>query len=408
VAQGARRLILLGRAALPPRLQWQAVESSSRLGQQIAAIQEIEAMGASVHLAAVDVADEAQLAAFLATYRQEGWPPIRGVVHMAGVVEPELLRQLEVDSLKAVLRPKVVGSWLLHCLLQDAPLDFFVLFSSAAALLNSPLLGSYAAANAFLDALAHYRRAEGRPALSINWGYWSEAGMAARYQQEMGRELTPKGMAAFTPAQGLAALGQLLRQNATQVGVMPVDWQAWSRFHPAAGHSPLLSDLVARDAWPATNGEYTATANGHFPAVSLPQAEPGEDGVTRLAAYLRRFIAQVLYIEEARLPADGNLMELGMDSLMAMELIRGVERDLHLRLYPREILERPSIGALAQYLATEMDRARPEAKDSAATSAAAAAEVAALSFASGRARSISVARYWASAPMDGRSNISRG
>ena len=163
VGQGARRLILLGRTTLPPRPDWRAAEPGSRLARQITAIRELELLGACVHLASVDVADETALSGFLAAFRAEGWPPIRGVVHAAGVLQDGLLVQLDAAALTAVLRPKVMGGWLLHRLLRDDPLDFFVLFSSAGAILGQPGQGNYAAANAFLDALAHHRRAQ-RPA----------------------------------------------------------------------------------------------------------------------------------------------------------------------------------------------------------------------------------------------------
>ena len=128
VEQGARRLILLGRTKLPPRASWSSLEAGSRLAHQIAAIRELESLGACVHLASVDVADEGQLSAFLHEFRAEGWPPIRGVVHAAGVLQDGLLVQLDAAALDAVLRPKVTGGWLLHHLLKDAPLGFLRTF----------------------------------------------------------------------------------------------------------------------------------------------------------------------------------------------------------------------------------------------------------------------------------------
>src|SRR5262249_52875254 len=141
--------------------------------------------------------DEAQLGSFLERFQNEGWPPIRGVIHAAGVVQLHTIVEMNIDSLKAVLRPKVLGSWLLHRLLRDTPLDFFVLFSSFSSLLCSPRLGHYAGANAFLDALAHHRHAQAAPALSVNWGAWAEVGVAARYFQAGHQPLS--GATAFTP-----------------------------------------------------------------------------------------------------------------------------------------------------------------------------------------------------------------
>ena len=168
VEQGARRLILLGRTQLPPRPDWRSVEAGSRQARQITAIRELESLGASVHLASVDVADEGALSGFLDEFRAQGWPPIRGAVHAAGVLQDGLLVQLDAAALHRVLRPKVMGGWLLHRLLRDDPLDFFILFSSAGAVLGQVGQGNYAAANAFLDVLAHHRQAQGQPALSID------------------------------------------------------------------------------------------------------------------------------------------------------------------------------------------------------------------------------------------------
>ena len=179
VEQGRSAVDPFGTHAAPSTLELELGRNRKPLApSQIAAIRELEGLGASVHLAAVDVADEGQLSAFLDEFRAEGWPPIRGVVHAAGVLQDGLLSQLDTAALNAVLRPKMVGGWLLHRLLADAPLDFFVLFSSAGSLLGQPGQGNYAAANAFLDALAHHRRAQGQPALSINWGAWAELGFA--------------------------------------------------------------------------------------------------------------------------------------------------------------------------------------------------------------------------------------
>src|SRR5208282_5568373 len=224
VEQGARRLILMGRTKLPPRTRWNSAEAGSRLADQIAAIRELEGLGACVHLASVDVADEGQLGAFLNEFRAEGWPPIRGVIHAAGVLQDGLLLQLDAAALNSVLRPKMMGGWLLHRLLEDAHLDFFVLFSSAGSLLGQPGQGNYAAANAFLDALAHHRRAQGQPALSINWGAWSGLGFA---DTSGGRRLAARlallGIRSIAPKQALEVLERLLRQESPQVMAVPVD-----------------------------------------------------------------------------------------------------------------------------------------------------------------------------------------
>ena len=234
VEQGARRLILLGRTKLPPRSNWSSVETGSRLARQIAAIRELESLGSSVHLAPVDVADEGELNGFLNAFRAEGWPPIRGVVHAAGVLQDGLLVQLDAAAFDTVLRPKMAGGWLLHRLLRDDPLDFFVLFSSAGSMLGQPGQGNYAAANAFLDALAHHRQAQGQPALSINWGAWAGQGFADSVGgKRLAARLALLGISSIAPEQALELLGRLLGRSAPQVVAVPVDWKQYREFYPA-------------------------------------------------------------------------------------------------------------------------------------------------------------------------------
>src|SRR6185503_18673039 len=141
--------------------------------------------------------DADQLAAALNKVRQES-PPLGGVIHAAAVLDDGLLLQLTPERLRRVMAPKVSGAWNLHTLTRTDALDFFVLFSSASGLLGAPGQANYAAANAYLDALAHYRRAQGQPALSINWGPWSEVGLAAA-QADRGQRLATRGVQSISP-----------------------------------------------------------------------------------------------------------------------------------------------------------------------------------------------------------------
>ena len=201
--QGARRLILMGRTRVPARSTWQQLEADHPQKSLVQALSELEALGATIHLAAVDVADEEQLSTFLTAYEREAWPPIRGVIHTAGVVQDELLLRMTAETFQHVLRPKVRGGWLLHRLLRDYPLDFFVLFSSTGSVIASLGQGNYAAANAFLDALAHHRRSLGLPALSIGWGPWS-VGMVEQLKLE--QFYTRRGIELIRPEVGMQFL----------------------------------------------------------------------------------------------------------------------------------------------------------------------------------------------------------
>src|SRR5439155_12266753 len=159
--------------------------------------------------------------------------PLRGIVHAAGVLDDGLLVQQDWRRFEAVMAPKVRGAWNLHTATENVPLDFFVLFSSAASLLGSPAQASYAAANAFLDALAHHRRGRGLAASSIQWGPWKEVGLAAA-KAERGERLAQLGMGSLRPEEALDAFGALLEARVVEAGVLALDATAWKTALAAA------------------------------------------------------------------------------------------------------------------------------------------------------------------------------
>ena len=347
---GAKQLVLLSRSAMPARSAWDDAAPGSATARRIASLRTLEARGVTVHTAAVDVADEAQLTEYLDEYRREGFAPIRGVVHSAGVLDDHAVMQLDAHAIEQVFLPKVTGGWLLHRAFNGAaaesPLDFFVMFSSAASMLGSPGQANYAAANAFMDALAHFRRAKGLPALCVNWGPWAEVGMAA--EARVGDRLAKSGIMSIKPQDGLAVLECLVTTDSAQVGVMDTDWELVARRLPVMGHSPALSDLVL-------------PSPGTAETVHKVEQTPGRAASTGdLEVYLRRQLAQVLYRPEDTIPHDRNFVELGLDSIMMMEVLNSLERDLGLKLFPKEVIDRPTIRDLAPYLAGEVSRAKSE------------------------------------------------
>jgi acyl carrier protein len=307
----------------------------------------MEALGASVHLASVDVADEPQLRAFLDDFRADGWPPIRGVVHAAGVLQDGLLVHLDAAALNSVLRPKMTGGWLLHRLLADAPLDFFVLFSSAGALLGQPGQGNYAAANAFLDALAHYRKAQGRPALSINWGAWSGLGFAETAGgKRLAARLALLGIKTIDPSRALEVLDRLMRQSSAQVAAVPVDWSRYHAFYPAGTASLLLSEL-ARDQ--PGNSEHASHPGADETRIALLAAQPAER-LALLQSHLRELVARVLGLPPSKLDVQQPLSNLGLDSLMAVELKNRIAVDLGVNVPMVTFLSGPSVEQAAAQL----------------------------------------------------------
>ncbi|MEO8057465.1 MAG: type I polyketide synthase [Burkholderiales bacterium] len=353
IERGARRLVILGRTPLPGRARWADTDPRSRAGAAIAAIRALEALGASVHHAAVDVADEAQLEAFVETFRSEGWPAIRGVVHAAGVIDDRLLADLDPGSLQQVLGGKLFGAWHLDRLFPE--LDHFVLFSSVAAPLAQPGQASYAAANAFLDALAHQRRSRGQAALSINWGVWAGIGFAGTEggAQALDR-LARYGIGAFPVEGGLAALGLLMEQTEAQAAVLPIDATAL-RHALAAGVLPAAAATLLAPL--AAGGDGAAANEGTKVAESFAEQLRRQEAPQRQLALEERLIEQasaILRLSAGRLDRRAPLGSFGLNSLMALELRNRIEHDLGLPLSATVLWNYPSVAALATYLLTRL------------------------------------------------------
>ncbi|MEM6753811.1 MAG: type I polyketide synthase, partial [Cyanobacteria bacterium P01_C01_bin.38] len=196
--QGARHLVLCGRKQ--PDLEAQQT------------IEELQKLGAQVLVLYGDISDEVDGAKIISQI-EACLPPLRGIIHGAGVLDDALLHSMNWEQFIGVMAPKVKGAWHLHNLTQNKALDFFVCFSSMASVLGSPGQGNYAAANAFMDGLAHHRRSIGLPALSINWGPWAEAGMAASLDNRHQGRMVASGITPLSLKQGLHILGQLLEQS---------------------------------------------------------------------------------------------------------------------------------------------------------------------------------------------------
>ncbi|WP_437338830.1 type I polyketide synthase [Sorangium sp. So ce394] len=331
VARGARRVVLAGRRA-----------PSSAAAEVIA---ELGRAGARVDAAAVDVADRAQLAALLDAIAREG-PPLRGVMHAAAVLDDGTALELDAPRLARVLAPKARGAWNLHALTASLPLDFFVLFSSVASLFGSAGQGSYAAANAFLDALARARQAAGLPGLSVAFGPFSEVGLAAA-DERRGARLGRRGVGSLSPAEGLSALGRLLGAGAAGTwGVVRLDALRFLESHPGAAASPFWSAL--RGA-----GEHALPSSAAGMRDALSRARP-EARVALIEAHLAEQIARVVGVDVARLDLTRPILDLGMDSLMSLDLRNGLEASLGLRLAATLLFAYPSVKALSAHLLAEL------------------------------------------------------
>jgi myxalamid-type polyketide synthase MxaE and MxaD len=346
VEHGARHLVLVGRR-----------------GPDDAAEQELQALrgaGAEVRVARADVSDELALAQVIADAAMS-MPPLRGVVHAAGALDDATLGTLDPARLLAILEPKVLGGWNLHNLTADLPLDFFVLFSSLAGTLGSPGQGNYAAANAFLDALAWLRASQGRPALSIAWGPWEDTGLSVR-PEGVGRFVERAGVKGIAPASGIEWLGRLLSLETPQTAVALVDWERWAAHSTVAAGSLLTSELVA--AGPASAAAEAGPRGGTLTVDDLFAADPA-DRQGLLESYLHVAIARALDMKPEKLDADQPLTGVGLDSLVAVGMKNQIEVDLGMSLPLAAALEGSSLRELAaQMLASTTTGAPPQRDDS--------------------------------------------
>ncbi|SCL56923.1 Acyl transferase domain-containing protein [Micromonospora eburnea] len=332
--RGARHLVLLGRS--------EPSAAATRV------LDELRGRGVDVQVRHADIGRHDEVAAVLAGIDRD-LPPLAGIVHSAGVLDDGLMVQLDRARFRAVATPKVDGAWHLHRATLDKDLDFFVLFSSAAALLGSPGQANYASANAFLDTLARLRRAQGRAALSVNWGPWSEAGLAAR--PDRGGQLAGQGIVSIDPSDGIEALDRLLRTPAAQAAVLPLDRD---RLRAAAASGlvpPLLADLVAADGTPAAadrqrSGEVRQRLLG---------VEPGRRRRNLLTQHVAGEVARVLKLDVARVDVTAPLASMGFDSLMSLELRKRLEASLDVELSATIAWRFPTIDALVPFLAERMD-----------------------------------------------------
>jgi hypothetical protein len=276
---------------------------------------------------------------------------LKGVIHCAAVLEDGVLANQDWTRFARVMAPKADGAWLLHALTRDKELDFFVMFSSIASVFGSRGQGNYTAANSFLDALAHYRRVQGFPALSVNWGAWMKVGLAARGHVD--ERLTGMGVGAFSPEEGLRVLSLLLRNGATQVAVIPVDWSKFLRQFDKGAEPPLLRNLAS--SLRTDHGQLPIRKTDHL----LEQLEAAAPARRRslLYSYVEKQAAKVLGLPPGHLvEADRPLHEMGLDSLMAVELRNSLSASLERHLPATVLFDYPTLNLLTAYLGREVLR----------------------------------------------------
>jgi acyl carrier protein len=303
----------------------------------------------------------------------DGPHPLGGVLHTAGVLADMPISSLTWESIDKVFQPKVYGTWHLHEALRDLPGEpFFVGFSSIASVVGSAAQGNYAAGNAFIDALMQWRGARDLPGLSISWGPWAEVGMAAELSEQLVRGIESQGMKFLKPADGTRAMFKALGKPAAHLMVGEFDWNRFVSGRPAAN---------------AFYREVAGAGGAGVRTVDLDalRALPRSERLSSVNELVRARIAALLHFEGPDdVGVNAKFLELGLDSLSAVELKNSLEAALQVPLSSAIVFDHPSIGLLAEYLEQQLvpqtaAEEEPSADDVAAlTDAEAEAELAAM------------------------------
>ena len=324
VSEGARNLALMSRTG--PRAE-------------IAAdLAKLKASGVRVVDLRADVTNPDDLCKAIAEIGRE-LPPLRGVVHAAMVLDDTFIHELDAERFNAVLNPKMLGGWNLHKATAGLSLDHFICFSSVSALIGTTKQSNYSAANCFLDALASYRHSLGLPALTVNWGAIGGSGYLERNLKAK-EYLDKLGFRSLLVPDAVRALRELMQRSAPQICVAKADWEQLARFSPALGSLPMYTPLFR---------EKSSHRSGGAVSTRVRVAAPGEQAAV-IEEFLAEQVARVFGIEASLVDRSTPLTHLGLDSLMAVELMNRLESELHLSIPMGSVLSGPNVQQLANTL----------------------------------------------------------
>jgi NADPH:quinone reductase-like Zn-dependent oxidoreductase/acyl carrier protein len=352
-SKGARHLVLISR-------------SGPVAAESLSVIANLEAQGVKVLAQACDVSDLTALTA-LFNKISTTMPALRGVIHAAVVIDDALARNTTQAQLAAIYAPKILGARHLHDLTHALPLDFFVLFSSATTLFGNPGQGAYVAANAYLEALAEARRSVGLAAICVRWGAIDDVGFLARNEKIKDALQSRMGGTTIHSDDALKLLEDLLASDRSDLGVIKLDWNALSRFLPSASE-PKFAELTALG-----QNAQSEKANTDEIQQLIDDLSP-EELTAVFKDLLKAEIAEILRMAPDKIDPDCSVYDMGLDSLMGVELVLAIESRFGIQLSVMALSESPTISKLADKLISQLQHTL-EATEDAAPEALIAAQV---------------------------------
>lgn len=326
ISKGAKHLVLTGRNA------------SSEAAQEL--FSAAETNDAAIHVIAADISRDEDVSRLMQTISNE-FPPLKGVVHSAGILDDGILAQLDWDRFARLFEPKVYGSWLLHEYTKSLELDFFILKSSLLSLLGSAGQGNYSASNTFLDSLAAHRRAKGLPATAINWSAWSGGGLAT-FSGARGEAMwSSLGVKFVSPALAMQAFDKLMHRDVDQIAVAIADWPTYAG---RVGKPLFLAELLKR------NEDFGSAklAQGTFAPAAPPIAVNDETRQQLLSRLQQRIMAELGFADP--IDPDRPLNEVGLDSLRSVTFANSLEDEFGIPVSIAELISGPTINQLVDHL----------------------------------------------------------
>jgi NAD(P)-dependent dehydrogenase (short-subunit alcohol dehydrogenase family)/acyl carrier protein len=314
-------------------------------------LDKLRGRGVDARVACADAGSPADVRRLLEEITASGHP-LKGVFHLAMVIDDAPISALNRDRMRKVIEPKAYGAWLLHEGTRGIDLDCFVMFSSVSSVFGNSAQANYASANAFLDALAHQRQARGLPALVINWGALGGEGYVAR-NERVAEYLARQGTTPLTPGEVIVLLESFLNAGTTQALALRVDWSKWRQSFRGSQESPLLEHIFR-----ASDDGVETTGTKSDWRVKIEAAAP-DDRLDLIGQAVRDIVGSVLRVKPDGLRVDQPLTDLGLDSLMAVEIENSIESAIGVALPPASLMRARTISQIAALIAEHIGGASP-------------------------------------------------
>jgi acyl transferase domain-containing protein/acyl carrier protein len=329
--EGAGRVVLIGRSA---------VKSSAQ-----AAIQQMEKTGTQILVKNLDIGNLEAVNQLMAEINDAD-RPLRGILHSAGVLDDGMLAEQNANRLTQVMVPKVKGAYHLHEATKEMTLDFFVLFSSVVTVIGNLGQSNYAAANAFMDGFAAFRRRLGYPCTAINWGPWGDVGMAASVVVD---RFSAQGIRNIDPEDGVRVLKTILEDNCVQPTVFDVDWTHYGKAHDLDSTHGLFAEVIKPGSRASQTPTDAGPAKKDLAALIADVSESEKRSI--VLDYLRTLTQDVLgYSDADTIAVDQPLVDQGFDSLMTVDMRNRLSKNLEKTLPASLLFDYPTLEKIAEYL----------------------------------------------------------